>query len=379
MPRSPASKTPAPSTPRFTGQLRSEQFRAHLIREFARMAPGAKVESEREMARDSGLSLLTVNKVLATLVAEGYVERRRGQGTFLAARKKAQAAPSSGLKLLRFVIRDPERVLLQGPGSHNYISLFYKGVRDAAAADGYEVMLTPFEVSGDGTEALPENAFASPSIEGLIFVECGVPDYRRLWRFLDENQRVVAFDFAAPERGLNSVVFDNFGGIREATEHCLTHGHTRLAYVGPSGTVGQPGDERLAGFREALSKAGLDAQSAPVILGEHKDLLASIQKLLSRGAGKRPTAFVGFMDYFAKLAGDAARNCGLRVPEDVSIVGFGNSMAEDSTLAIDSIAFDEVEMGRMAYLLWRSNARGLVRKHAGRLVVRGTVASVKRE
>jgi DNA-binding LacI/PurR family transcriptional regulator len=150
-----------------------------------------------------------------------------------------------------------------------------------------------------------------------------------------------------------------------------------VAYIGPAGNVGQPGDERLAGFREALSKAGLNAQDAPVVLGEHKEILKAVEKLLSQPASRRPTAFVGFMDYFARLGADAARARGLRVPEDVSVVGFGNGLAEDKTLNLDSIAFDEVEMGRMAYTLWKSNARGLVRRHAGRLVVRGSVAGTR--
>ena len=336
------------------------------------MAAGAKILSERDLARESGLSLLTVNKVLATLVAQGIVERRRGQGSFVADRKKAPRAEPSGLKILRFIAREPERMLRSG--DRNYISQFYKGLRDAAAGDGYEVMLTPFDIAGDGTEALPESTFQSTSIEGAFFVETGVPDYRRLWRFLEENRRIVAFDFAAPERGLNSVVFDNAGGIREATEHCLVHGHTRLAYLAPAGNVGQPGDERLNGFRQALSNAGLDPQKASVIQADFKDFIPLLETLLKQPASRRPTAFVGFSDDHARLACSAAQRCGLRTPQDISVVGFGGSLDGDGT-PIDSIEFEEVEMGRIAYTLWKSNARGLVRRHSGRLVVRGSVAS----
>ena len=364
---------PTAAAPRFRGQLRSEQFRDHLLREFSRMAAGAKIASERELARESGLSLLTVNKVLATLVAQGLVERRRGQGSFVAEQKKAPPAAPSGLRLLRFIIREPERVLRQG--NRDYISLFYKGIREAATLDGVEVMLTPFEIDGDGIEALPESTFASPSIQGALFVECGVPDYRRLWRFLEENRRIVAFDFAAPERGLNSVIFDNVGGTREAAEHCLAHGHTRLAYVGPAGNVGQPGDERLSGFREALTRAGLDMQKAMVILGDDRELPEAFQKIFAAPAARRPTAFVGFSDEFAKLARQAAQCCGLQIPGDVSVVGFGGH-ADDAD-PLDTIVFDEVEMGRMAYTLWKSNASGLVRRHSGRLLVRGSVAAQK--
>jgi GntR family transcriptional regulator of arabinose operon len=355
----------------FRGQLRSEQFRDHLLAEFSRMSVGAKISSERELARDSGLSLLTVNKVLATLVAQGLVERRRGQGSFVAERKRAPVADPSNLKILRFIAREPERVLR--PGNRNYISNFYKGVQDAAACDGYEVMPTPFEIAPDGTEALPEKTFQSSSIAGAFFVETGAPDYRRLWRFLEENRRIVAFDFTAPEHGLSSVVFDNAGGIREATEHCLTHGHTRLAYVAPAGMVGQPGDERLNGFRQALADAGLDHKKATVIQAVYNESIPLIQKLLTQPASSRPTAFVGFSDDHARLAITAAHNCGLRKPGVVSVVGFGGTI--DGAEAIDSVEFDEVEMGRTAYTLWKSNAKGLVRRISGRLVVRGSVTS----
>ena len=170
---------PAAGVKRFKGQLRSEQFREHLVREFAHLSPGARVASERELARESGLSLLTVNKVLATLATEGLVERRRGQGTFVAERKAVQVVAPSGLKLIRFIARDPERILVAG--SRNYLASFYKGVREAASADGYEVILgcSPDEqfgpvilvgTGGQLVEVYGDRALALPPLNSTLAI-----------------------------------------------------------------------------------------------------------------------------------------------------------------------------------------------------------------
>jgi DNA-binding LacI/PurR family transcriptional regulator len=372
--RRPARRTaPVGTLQGYPGQLRSDLLRDHLLLRIGKLAPGDKLPSERALAKESGLSLLTVNKVLATLAAEGHVERRRGLGTFVPIAGKSPAWSDSRLKILRFVVRQPGQSLHSG--SQMYTAQFYQGLREAAALDGIEVLPTPFAIGPCDVESLPGDAFASPNVVGLVFVEEGVPDYRPLWKFLSDGRKVVAFDFAAPERGLSSVLFDNVGGVRQAVEHCLRNGHRRLAYVGPSGNVGSPGIERLEGFRQGLTQAGLDVTDAPVILGWGDDLGRQIKALLARPVEVRPTAFVGFMDLDLVWAWEAARETGLRVPENIGLVGFGDNLIREAhpPLVMDSIAFDEVGMGRTAYELWKSGAKGLVKRQPGSLIIRGSI------
>ncbi|MCW8129467.1 MAG: LacI family DNA-binding transcriptional regulator [Planctomycetota bacterium] len=379
MPRTKARRT-APTvqlpTVRFPGQLRSEQFRDHIVHLIQDMETGAKLPSERTLAKESGLSLLTVNKVLATIAAEGLVERRPGSGTYVKDRApRAQAAPT--MQILRFVVIRPESVL--NPKLKGYTSHFYLGLREAAAEDGIEVLLTPYERGDGNVYCLPEDAFASSNVLGLIFVEDGVPDYRPLWRFLKEGRRVVAMDFASPEEGLSSVMYSDSDGLRIATEHLLKHGHRRIGYVGPGGSVGQPNELRMAGYRAAVQAAGLKPEDTPVILTGFKDTRELVRPWLERPADQRITGWVGFMDYYLLDVVKEAWALNLKVPEDVSVVGFGDALKTDplTPIQVDSVAFNEIQMGRSAYDLWKTGAKGLVKRQPAELMVRGTVAQAQ--
>lgn len=354
------------------GTLRSEKLRSHLLDRIATYQIGDKLPGERALAEECGLSLLTVNKVLSVLAAEGVVERRKGLGTYVRGKSpQSGKAKQSQLQILRFVVRDPETLLRSG----GYTSQFYKGLREAAAADGIETLPTPFEIGAQDQESIPSHAFNSDCIVGLVFVEQDVPDYRRLWSLLAEDKRIVAFDYAAPASGLNSVLFDNAGGIRLAVEHCVKNGHNRIAYVGPEGNVGMPGDERLNGFRAALEEFALDPISTAIQIQPHGDT-APIRTLLS--SDHRPTAIVSFMDHYLVPVAKVASELGLRIPQDLSLVGFGDGLRREPypPFSVDSIAFDEIAMGRTSYALWKSGARGLVKRQAGKLHVRGSVAPI---
>jgi GntR family transcriptional regulator, arabinose operon transcriptional repressor len=359
---------------RFPGKLRSEQLHDYLAEQLKSLSPGDKLPSERALAKESGLSLLTVNKVLATLAAEGLVERRTGRGTYVSEARKNAARTATGLKMVRFVTRHPEQVLK--PSHDTYVAAYYRGVREAAAKDGVEVLPTPFIVDENGLERLPADAFDSPSVHGVIFVESGSPDYRQLWKFLNEDKRIVAFDHMAPERGLSSVMFDNAGAIVTAVEHCYKHGHRRIGYLGPANSIGQPAEERLAGFRQALEKFSLDPAQCPIVIEAGEAIKPPVKRLLAQPAGDRPTAFVAFMDSELADTAEVAEQLSLQIPRDLSLAGFGDSMSREgyTRLKLDSVAFDEAEMGRMAYNLWKSGAKGLVKRLSGKMVVRGSVA-----
>lgn len=372
------SQIPPPAT-RFPGQLRSEQFRDHLIRQIETMEPGTKLPSERTLAKESGLSLLTVNKVLATIAAEGYLERRPGSGTYVLERTRRNGSEkqAQGLQVLRFVVKNPSTTVLDG--TVGYTSHFYQGLREAARKDGIEVLPTAFELTTDGLQRLPQDAFHSANVVGAIFVEDGVPDYRPLWQYLKEGRRMVAFDFAAPETGLSTVMYGDTEGVQAAVEHCAAYGHRRIAYIGPSGNVGQPNELRMAGFRAGVAKAGLDPAACPIHLVRFDESRPLGREILSKPASERPTAFVGFMDYYLLDLIKAGWDLNLKCPEDFSVCGFGDALNLDplAPVKINSYLFDEIQMGQTAYDLWKTGAKGIVKRQSGKLMVRGSVAPPK--
>lgn len=109
---------------------------------------------------------------------------------------------------------------------------------------------------------------------------------------------------------------DNEGGAAAAVEHLASLGHRRIVHRYGGG--GLAADQRRAGFEKAAQRLGLDAT---VIRDEEQT-----RRLFSLPPGERPTAFFAFSDYYASMALDIAHGLGLRVPEDLSLVGFDNNI-----------------------------------------------------
>lgn len=117
-----------------------------------------------------------------------------------------------------------------------------------------------------------------------------------------------------------AVVLDNAGAGRVAAEHLLDQGHTRIAHIGGPTNV-HIARERLAGYRQALKGRGLRA-AGPVEAARDWRIESgyeAMQRLLRNGPGF--TAVFAAGDLLAIGAMRALREAGLRVPEDVSVVG----------------------------------------------------------
>lgn len=148
-------------------------------------------------------------------------------------------------------------------------------------------------------------------------------------------------------QGVMSVGATNWRGGVQATEHLLELGHRRLAFVGahPSSI---PARERLAGFRSALEDAGRNPDEAVIRPGAfgYEDGLACTALLLEP---HRPTAIFAANDVVALGVLEAARKVGLRVPDELSVVGFDDTFeAHGASPQLTTIRQPLIQMGRMA-------------------------------
>jgi LacI family transcriptional regulator len=177
---------------------------------------------------------------------------------------------------------------------------------------------------------------------------------------------------------LPRVTVDNYGGMRQGTEHLLGLGHTRIAYL-----RGNPDLEssavRFQGFHDALRLAGVDVHESLVAESDFV-YTQSFRVASALIAEQRPTALVAGGDLIALGALDAARACGLRVPEDLSVVGFDDlPQAAQTFPALTTVRQPLHEMGRLAaqMLLSLVDGRPLLMQNMQmptELVVRGTTA-----
>ncbi len=187
---------------------------------------------------------------------------------------------------------------------------------------------------------------------------------------------------SAQDESVPTVSASHLAGAREATEHLLRLGHRRIAAItGPAGWIAT--DDRLRGYRGALAEAGIMPDASLQITANFRDNggRAATQQLLS--LPEPPTAIFAFNDMLAIGALQALRQAGLRVPEDVSVIGFDDTY-EASIVhpALTTVRQPLAEMGRMAVsqlvrLLQSQRIEALHVELATRLVVRESTGPVR--
>jgi LacI family transcriptional regulator len=200
---------------------------------------------------------------------------------------------------------------------------------------------------------------------------------------LHHGYRFVVVDPHAPvDERIPAVSAANSAGATQATQHLLALGHRRIGVItGPAGWLAST--ERRRGYHAALAAAGV--MPDPALAVESNFLLSggvqAAAQLLDRPAP--PTAIFAFNDNLAIGAMQAAHARGLRVPQDLSIVGFDDTIeASIVTPALTTVRQPLAEMGRMAVsLLGRlfENQRfeALHVELATRLVARNSTAPPK--
>ncbi|WP_437178852.1 LacI family DNA-binding transcriptional regulator [Kineococcus endophyticus] len=134
------------------------------------------------------------------------------------------------------------------------------------------------------------------------------------------------------------VVNDDVEGAVAATRHCTDLGHTAVTHLQGPGRVGEL---RLQGYRKAMTAAGLEPTAVPGGMSEESGYAAARRVLTGT---RRPTAIVAYNDLAAIGALSAAHDLGLRVPEDVSVVGYDNTYLA----MIRHVSLTSVENGTLA-------------------------------
>ena len=319
------------STPpyvRLANRLRS-QIRDHAL------APGAGIGTEVQLARESGLSRMTVRRAVQVLVDEGLVERRPGRGVFV---RGADTATRSVLFLAGNLLWAPavrvSHALLEcAPGEGIDIRLF-------DARDRLDVFL-------DEMRGLPNSGHA-----GAVIMSQHDPAFNRaLSTLVAEDVPFVVVDQTLTDIEAPSVVSDNRTGGRLVAEALLAAGHRRIAFVGDLGA--DTTAERARGVAEACAAAGIPAVPMLDLPGKRftdwsPDIHRALREVV-RSPG-RPTAIACSCDAVAATAYRALADEGLRVPDDISITGFDDDpLGEWLVPPLTTVRQDFGEMGRQAF------------------------------
>jgi LacI family transcriptional regulator len=197
---------------------------------------------------------------------------------------------------------------------------------------------------------------------------------------LAENKvAAVYLDLGRVDVSISNIVLDYEHGIRETLEHLTKLGHRRIGYIG--GPVHLPSAQRRkVAFLESAAQLGLEAPLTIDADFSVKGGYFACAKLLT---GSTPTAIVGGNDLTAIGVLHRAYDGGLRVPEDLSVVGFDDILfAEFTQPALTTVSLPRVEIGRVAFeALWTTMAdpaqEGREYRVGTKLIVRQTTAVAK--
>lgn len=264
------------------------------------------------IAEEAGVSLSTISKVLNGRADVSAPTRARVE-TLLAHhgyhRRASSEASSSGL--VELVFHE-----LEAAWSMEII----RGVEDVATREGMSVILTE-----SGSRHSPGADWVSGVIRrrpvGVVLVFSDLPpEYREVLR-----SRAIPFviiDPAGdPSPDVPSIGSANWSGGLQATRHLIELGHTRIAAItGPDDMMCS--HARIDGFRSAMSAAGLAVRPEWVRFGDFHTSGGLIHGRELLESPDRPTAIFAGSDLQALGVLEAVRALGLRVPEDLSVVGY---------------------------------------------------------
>jgi DNA-binding LacI/PurR family transcriptional regulator len=255
----------------------------------------------------------------------------------------AQQLASSRSRSIGVVITDYKNLSFLG---------LLKGLREVFDDAGYQVIVSDLHRSPNFTDN-PVDAFVSMKVDGIVMVSevAGL-------RMQKVNVPIVTIGMRESLIPGSDMVFnDDFEGSKLAIEHLVSLGHTEIAHL--TGVGGIAGNRRKA-FLEVMSSITKE----PMVFGAGEPTTEiggymGAMELLK--AGKKFTAIFAANDYMAAGAWAALREKKIRVPEDVSIIGYDNSpIASEFMLKLTTIDEQGIPVGRQtaSLLLERIGHKG---------------------
>lgn len=364
---------------RFVRRLKDDSPRRQVGAELRRLIVakgwrvGDRLPTYRQLCVTLGASLLTVQRAMNDLAAEGMVYRLRSRGTYVAKRISSRHPRLSRVG----VVTHASRLTLLEPG---YLNEIMTGVLAVCEQDGLDLNI--LSVVADGSKIQPREVAAGA--DGIILLGIVNDDY--IATLARESIPLVVTDYQTDKVPLDYVVCDNAAATRQVMDHLFQLGHRRILYLdgaaadpllnGSSSPLVDDSDvvERREAYLQSMADHG-QGEVPRVCRFLEADARKALQRALQTAPrSEHPTAVMSYgydiADYF--LA--EVSKIGLRVPHDLSlaVVGTANTQAESQLgrLTLTRCRFAFREMGEYA-------VRQLQRRAKGRLPVRTNVRRIQ--
>lgn len=336
--------------------------------------PYERIPSGVDYAKKLGISRLTLEYILEELAKEGYVFRIKGKGTFVSPRIPEKSS------MLGFIAPD-----LKNP----FIAEIFMGIEDSAKRYGYDVVYVNSNESSE-KELLSLENLAEKGIKGIALYpsddlvskeDVFMKVYKKL------NVPIVLIDRYFPNLLLDFVVSDNKSGGYQITKYLIDMGHRDIAFICSSNLSTTSVLGRFEGYKLALKEAKIRFKEELVFnrLTSYKYFSFDRDMITVREIIKHRSFSAIFCanELIASIVYQAVKAENLKIPDDISVVGFGDTIV---ALYLDppltTVYQEKSKMGGYAVDILVNKAKGdgkTTQIHLPtRLVIRKSVDSVRR-
>lgn len=192
------------------------------------------------------------------------------------------------------------------------------GILSVVTRVGSSVRLVTYRDWSDSLHAL--SMITDGSCDGVVLV-APPADNALVLALLQRTVPFVIVGAHSDDPRISYVDIDNVDAARKIAAYLVSQGHQRIAFMSDIGGVHQFVDERLQGFRDAMRLAGAVVEDARIVVEGNVD--SDLEPLVTSGdESGRPTALFCVTDGCALVALHALKRLGIRVPDDLSVVGF---------------------------------------------------------
>ncbi len=314
-----------------------------------KVRPGERIYSESELVKKFGVSRHTVRLAIGDLVHEGWLYREQGAGTFCSGKKIQNKLPENTSQNT-----NTKNIGVITTYISDYIfPSIIKGIESYLTEQGYSLT---FACTDNDIEKEKQclQSMLNRNIDGLIIEPTKSSSYNPNINFFFEFEQskipyLMINQFYPQLMPPHIIVNDQKGGFL-AAEHLINLGHQKIMGIFKADDL--QGVYRMQGFIKAHRENNLTLSPELMInftTEEQKNLLLDKVKRLLATPETMPTGIICYNDQVAISVLNCLRELNLKVPEDISIVGFDDSfLAEATETKLTSVTHPKIELGIQA-------------------------------
>ncbi|REE82127.1 LacI family transcriptional regulator [Lutibacter oceani] len=230
----------------------------------------------------------------------------------------------------------------------NFFASIIRGIEEELYPKGYHVIICQTHDQED-LEIGNINSLLNAQVDGILMSisNAKLEDNQSFQKLLKKNIPLIFFDRKKDIKGVSSVTIDDFKGAYDATKHLIDQGYKRIAHLSNDRLL-LIFKNRYLGYKQAIIDNGLEFDESLVIETQSKVHEGKKTTKILLDMERPPDAIFSSSDFTALGAIQEIKERGLRIPEDIGIIGFSNEpFTKFMELSITSVDQSPTEMGRI--------------------------------